>query len=169
MKSIILKLHTHNILQRIHTHTYYTGEARKRAGLPMMMAAGIISSNEDNVQLNDHLAIASSEIAKMLGRFLAVCHSEEHVNPEQDEQRLLLFTLVPPANFPHECIGQLQQCIENYAVMRTLQLWLAQHKPDEAVSVSEEVHMLALQMREIMAMRKRPLHKKTIEKNRIDI
>ena len=165
MKTIEIKLSRKALLDRIKTHCYYTGEARKQIGYPEQLAAAIQAGDDDYNQLNDHTKTAISEIAKLLSRFLGVCSTSERGDAAHPDIFDIIFTLQTPHNFPNEICSQLELTIENFATMRTLQLWLAQHKPDEANTLSGEVQQALFSIRELLSIRKRP---KIEENNPLD-
>lgn len=167
--TIILKLKNNKILQRIATHTYYTGEARKAAGAPPMAAAKIQASSDDEQQLSDHLTIACNEVMQLLSSYIAICHtrnSEEY--SEQGNETVTLFILKPPSNYPTECLKDIEQTIENYVVARTLHQWLLQNKPDESIAAANEAQQHLTKLRQMAALRKRPRRREAIGRKIID-
>lgn len=168
-QKIILKLRNSKVLQRIATHTYYTGEARKAAGAPPMAAAHIQASDDDSRQLIDHLTSACNEIALLLSTYIAICHTQESDEPTaQGNQRVTLFILEAPANYPTECSRDIEQTIENYAVARTLQQWLVQNKPDESIPAANEAQQHLTTLRQMAALRLRPKKRETPGRKIID-
>lgn len=167
MKTVI-KLNTKNVHQRLQTHTYYTGEARRDAGVPHPFAARMMAGNDDEVQIDDHISSAVQEVAATLSRLLSPCEVER-IKQSEEEQWTVLFILHTPANFPHEANEMLSESIENYTVYRTLQLWLMQHKPDEAMLAAQEAQMHAMRIREIMSVRTRPRTRKRKNCNNIEL
>lgn len=157
-----------NVLQRIETHTYYTGEARKAAGMPLMAAAHIEACGDDKIQLTDHITTACSEISRLLSTYLAICHSHT-IDDNNNNDSITLFRLNAPTNFPIECVADIEQAIENYIVSRVMHLWIAQHKPDESVIYANEVQQQTALLRELAVMRKRPKRKCATEEKTIDI
>lgn len=168
-QKIILKLRNNKVLQRIATHTYYTGEARKAAGAPPMAAAHIQASHDDNRQLGDHLAVACNEIAQLLSTYIAICHTQESDEAAaQGHERVTLFILEAPANYPKECARDIEQTIENYAVARTLQQWLVQNKPDESLPAANEAQQHLTTLRQMAALRRRPQRREAPGRKIID-
>ena len=162
----VLYLRHNDIARQIQLHSYYTGEARKAAGITPSFAARIQASDSENDIITRHMRTAILECSKLLSRYFSVCTTKE---VEDDGSSTTEFHMQPPRNFPHECIPQLEDSMANYVAMRALQQWLAQNKPDEAVSVAEEVRAAANNMRETMSLRNRP-HKNIQKKKRsIDI
>ena len=157
MKRVIsIKLNNKRVRQRVETHTYYTGEARKNSAVPPLTAARIQASDDDATQLTDHLAVACSEIARLLSTYIAICHTQQRKALDESGDIITFFTLEIPANFPMEITDELEQAIENYAVARVLQQWMAQHKPDEMVIAANEVQQHTATLREFISLRKRP-------------
>ncbi len=159
-EKIILKLRNNKVLQRIGTHTYYTGEARRAAGAPPMAAARMQTSDDDSRQLSDHLAVACNEIAQLLSTYIAICHTQKSDEATlKGLETVTLFILEPPANYPKECASDIEQSIENYAVARTLQQWLVQNKPDESIPAANEAQQHLTTLRQMAALRRRPRKK----------
>lgn len=157
MKRIIsFKLYDKRVRQRIETHTYYTGEARKGAMMTPAAAAMMQASDDDSTQLSDHLMIACGEISRLLSRYIAICHIEQRKAIDNSKEKITFFTLEVPANFPTEISSDIEAAIENYAVARVLQQWMAQHKPDETVLAANEVQQHTATLRELTLQRKRP-------------
>lgn len=160
MKKRKLTLDHNNVLQRIYTHSYYTGEARREIGFPEKAVAKLQASNDDKEQLCDHMNTPIGEITRMLSRYFALCRNETEVSETTDEIKNTIFIIDIPQNYPDETVPQLEMMIENYAVMRTLQLWMQQHKPDEAVIATGEIQQIIFNLREMFALRKRPHREK---------
>ena len=170
MKRVIsFKLNNKRVRQRIETHTYYTGEARKNSALPPMTAARMQASSDDTTQLTDHLTVACNEIARLLSTYIAICHTQESDEPTaQGNQRVTLFILEAPANYPKECARDIEQTIENYAVARTLQQWLVQNKPDESLPAANEAQQHLTTLRQMAALRRRPQRREAPGRKIID-
>ncbi len=156
MKEIKLTLSIKKAIQRIELHSYYTGEARKKAGIPEELAAGMQASTDDSVQLNDHISSTIGELSRIISRFFGICSVRYIQNIDDNNTQSVEFSLTPPFNYPIETIPQITEAMENYAVMRTLYLWLLQHKPDEAGAVGNEAMLHSNHLRELFALRKRP-------------
>lgn len=169
MKKIKVKLKKSRLLERVQTHCYYTGEARKQIGFPEPLAAAIQASDDDTAQLNDHIGVAAGEVAKIVSRFLAACSTVENGNASHPDIFETEFNLSVPDNFPDETISLLTTAIENYCVARTLQLWLAQHKPDESAIIANEAQQAMYNIRELLSVRKRPTIGNTPFENLIKI
>lgn len=153
MKKEILTIRHKDIMQRLFLHSYYRGEAHKTAGMPKHFSAGIQASESDSDMLENHILTAITECVKLLSRYFAVCSVKKI---DENESRITELHLQPPCNFPRESLSQMEQCIGNYIVMRTLQQWLAQHKPDDSLLAAEEVKSSTIDIRETASLRKRP-------------
>lgn len=160
MKKKKLTLDHNNVLQRIYTHCYYTGEARREIGFPEKAVAKLQASSDDKEQLCDHMNTPIGEIARMLSRYFVMCKNETEVSETTDGVRNTVFIIDIPQNYPDEALTQLETMIENYTVMRTLQLWMMQHKPDEAAIATSEIQQIIFNLREMFALRKRPHREK---------
>lgn len=164
MKRKNIEINHIKILERIYTHTYYTGESRKAAGAPPHFAARMQASNSDKAALTHHIRLALSEVATMLTRYLGLCTTKYHSDTQST-----IFTIETPLNYPHECMEAMGETIENYAVMRTLAEWLTQNKPDEAAAAAEEAQISTLHLRELMSTRKRPTTEHHNHDNNIEL
>ncbi len=156
MKKRRIVLNINNVLQRIYTHCYYTGEARKQVGFPEKAAANIQASSDDKTQIIDHINTPTGEVSRMLSRYFALCSRETASNDATEDTNNTVFLVDIPQNYPDEAVPQLETMIENYIVMRTLQLWMLQHKPDEAAIAASEVQQIIFNLREMFTLRKRP-------------
>ena len=90
MKRIKLIINRRNVELRIQTHTFYTGEARREAGAPAMLAARFQASDNDISQLSDHIQMAIDELASLLTKYLSPCTSNmsEYEEDKPDETPL---------------------------------------------------------------------------------
>lgn len=164
MKKGIIHIEHTKILERVHTHTYYIGEARKTAGAPPHLAAELQTSYSNKDILTQHIHTSIAETARMLTRYLGIC-SIKHNN---ETFCSTLFIKVPP-NYPPECIPQIARTVEKYIVMRTLEQWLMQCKPDEAPSAGQESRIAAAELRELLSVRLRPGNRENLNDNNIEI
>lgn len=156
MKEIKLKVLHKNIEQRIQIYTYYTGEARKEIGIPERLAAQMQVSSDDSTQLSDHIGNAIAELGNLISRYFAICSIEELFDQETNS-KLYIFTLPMPAMFPETALTRIEKSMESYAVKRVLQQWLLQHRPEEAAIPAAEAQTIALQLRELFALRQKPV------------
>ncbi len=156
MKEIKLKVLHKNIEQRIQIYTYYTGEARKEIGIPERLAAQMQVSSDDSTQLSDHIGNAIAELGNLISRYFAICSIEELFDQETNS-KLYIFTLPMPAFFPETALTRIEKSMESYAVKRVLQQWLLQHRPEEATIPAAEAQTIALQLRELFALRQKPV------------
>lgn len=163
-KTVTLRLNIQKAEQRIHTHTYYIGESRKEAGMPSGMAARMQTSSDDIQQLRDHMLLAITDIDTTISQYISACET----NPVDDGD-LYLFSFALPPDFPHNALRQIEATIENYVVMRTLQQWTAQHKPDESAHLANEAQIQLLQLRRQLTQRIKPKTTPRITKNHISI
>ena len=164
-----IAISTYEIAQRVFTYSYYVGEARRSSGLPLKLAVGLQASSDDSEQLGDHINIAAGELDKMINCYfcqgaLLVKNDEQH-----DGYSTLKFILIVPQYFPKNRFEELRRAMENYIVMRTLQQWMLQHKPDEAAIISAETEKTTLLLRELMNSRIKPRRIEKRNKNRIEI
>ena len=160
---------TYEIAQRVFTYSYYVGEARRSSGLPLKLVAGLQASSDDSEQLIDHMNIAAGELDKMLNCYFCAGNLRSENDEEHDGYTIFKFSLLPPQYFPKNRFVELQRTMENYMVMRTLQQWILQYKPDEAAITVAETEKLTLQLRELMNLRVKPRRMEKRNKNRIEI
>ena len=151
-----IKISSYDVEQRVFTYSYYVGEARRNSGVPLKLAASMQASIDDHVQLNDHIDVATSELVKMINSYFCVCKYSSKNDEVHDGYIISTFMLTPPQYFPDNLLGELQKMMTNYLVMRTLQQWILQHKPDEAVITASETERITLQLRELMNSRVKP-------------
>lgn len=157
MKEIKLKVLHKNIEQRIQIYTYYTGEARKEIGIPERLAAQMQVSSDDSTQLSDHIGNAIAELGNLISRYFAICSIEERTDETTNYDRMYIFTLPMPAMFPETALSRIEKSMESYAVKRVLQQWLLQHRPEEAAIPAAEAQTMAQQLRELFALRQKPV------------
>ena len=155
MKEIKLRVRHKNIEQRIQLFTYYTGEARKEAGLPERLAAKIQASSDDEAQLTDHIETAITELGTYISQYFTSCYTEK-INEGDSNETIYKFTTIVPESFPQTALGQIEQSMESYIVKRTLQQWLQQHHPEESGIPAGEAQTLAFQLRELFTLRTKP-------------
>ena len=160
-----IKISSHEVEQRVFTYSYYVGEARRNSGTPIKMAANIQASSDDHVQMNDHINVATSELIKIINCYFCPCKHSNKKDDTHDGYIILIFSLTPPQYFPAHLFEELKKTMINYLVMRTLQQWILQHKPDEAVITATETEKITLQLRELMNTRVKPRRAKRRSKN----
>ena len=164
MKKHTIQISCTKILQRIYTHTYYTGEARKAAGVPAHLAASLQASDSNRDILLQHIQSSIAEAAKILTRYLGICTIEHDC-----EDTVTAISIETPSNYPDECIPQIAQTTEEYATMRALGQWLAQNKPDEAAAATQEAQLSSMYLRELTSLRRRPLNNARTADNNIEL
>ena len=105
----------------------------------------------------------------MINSYFCACKYSSKNDEAHDGYIISTFMLTTPQYFPDNLLGELQKMMTNYLVMRTLQQWILQHKPDEAVITASETERITLQLRELMNSRVKP--RKTIRrsKNNLEI
>lgn len=167
MRHIYITINTKDVILKIQTHAYYIGETRKDSGVPVRLAADIQVSENDNRQISDHLDITCNELSKLISRYLSLCNIKEVT--EEECSKIRSYSLFLPYNYPMELIEEVKQAMINYAVIRTIQLWLMQCKPDEAPLIANEVYNTSINLRELLAMRKRPQKERHKNKKYLDV
>lgn len=166
MNEARLKVLHKNVEQRIQIYTYYTGEARKETGLPDRLAAQMQVSSDDSIQLSDHIGNAIAELGNIISRYFGICKVEEI---DDENNKIYLFTLTAPAMYPMDALPRIEKSMESYVVKRVLQQWLLQHRPEEAAIPATEAQAISLQLRELFALRKKPIIELTDPGTIIDI
>lgn len=169
MKEIKLKVLHKNIEQRVQIYTYYTGEARKELGMPERLAAQMQASSDDSIQLGDHIGNAITELGNLISRYFAICSIEEIGDGANNDDKIYVFTLTLPAMYPKTALTRIECSMESYVVKRVLQQWLLQHRPEEAAIPAAEAQALAQQLRELFALRRKPVIKLENPDNIIDL
>ena len=164
-----ITLSSYNIEQRLFTYSFYVGEARRAVGTPMQLTAGIQASSDDHTQISDHTHIAVTEILTLMNRFLALCSNNVTDDSNHEGHLLFKLTFTPPRNYPEEMLGELQRTMESYMVMRTLNMWMLQHKPDEALLTASEAEKLVVRLRELMCCRPKPRLSEKKKRTNIEI
>ncbi|MBQ3189335.1 MAG: hypothetical protein IJB60_07895 [Bacteroidaceae bacterium] len=164
-----IKIEIRDIILQLQTYTYYTGEARKNAGLPARLASDIQASDNEVAQLYDHLNVAFDEIATLISRYLSFCNTKEIENPDAPHSNIICYSFHLPHNYPIECVEQIKRAAIGYAVKRAAQQWFTQCKPDEAMNINSELQSQLIHLREILTMRKQPFINERQGKKQIDI
>ena len=164
-----IRLPLHGILEQIDRYSYYTGNARHEAGTPARMAAAVQSSADDRKQMESHIGAAIGEAAQMINRYLANCRQASEEDIEHEGYSIVTLNYRPPYYFPEEANSQLAAHIERYIVMRTIQLWMQQVRPEESVISATEAEKETLQMRQAMAVRIKPRRKRNNPDTRVEI
>ncbi len=164
-----IKISLYEVEQRIYTYSYYVGEARRNSGTPIKLSASIQASSDDHIQINDHINVAANELTKIINCNFGTCKQNVSDDETHKGYTILVFHLVPPQYFPVNLLGELQKTMTNYLVMRTLQQWIMQHKPDETAITTAETEKATIQLRELMNCREKPRKAKRKPKNNIEI
>lgn len=162
-----ITLSSYDIEQRLFTYSFYVGEARRAVGTPVQLTACIQASSDDHTQISDHTYIAVTEILTLMNRFLALCSNNVTNDSKHEGHLLFKLTFTPPRNFPEEMMDELRRTMESYMVMRTLNMWMLQHKPDEAVLTASEAEKLVVKLRELMCCRTKP--RQSVKRKRTNI
>ena len=156
----------YNVEQRLFTYSYYVGEARRATGVPPQLTSGMQASSDDSAQILDHLHMALTDVTRFMNRYFRSCSCKTVTDTLHEGYELYELAFLTPERFPENMLPQLQQCVESYLVMRTLNMWMLQHKPDEAVLTAAEADKLLVQLRELMILRTKPqANKRTTRKN----
>ena len=164
-----IKLSTFDVAQRIFSYTHYVGESRRNSGFDIKLAASIQASPDDYIQLSDQINIAISELVKITNTVFGTCKASNVPDSEHEGYSIITFTLAPPQYFPMHLLGELRNTMINYMVMRTLQQWMLQQKPDEAAIITSESEKIAVQLRELMNCRMKPRKAHKASKTNIKI
>ena len=149
-------LYQYNIEQKLFTYSFYIGKSRHDTGISIKSAANIQASEDDRDQINDHLNTGIAEITNLFNCYFSTCNQSTHNDEIHKDCKIYIFMFSIPQFFPRHLITELQKTMENYVVMRVLNLWIMQHKPDEAVLSAAETDKLNKQLREIMIQRVKP-------------
>lgn len=169
MRHIHIGINLKDIILRIQTHAYYTGKARKDNGTVIRLASDMQLSDSDNSQLYDHLDIAFIELSNFISRYLGTCNIKENESNDGHDNRTIIYSFLLPNNYPTEFVKQIKQSFINYAVMRTIELWFMQCKPDETMLIANEINKSVNQLCELLTMRKRPQKEINMQKRHLDI
>ena len=156
MKEITFSVRHKDIVDRIKLYTHYTGEARRNAGLPDKQAAAMQASADDATQMSDHIENALNEVGTILSRYFAQFLAGQNVEDGNEENKEYTFTIAAPELFPSTATANVEKCIENLVVRRTLQQWFVQHRPEEATLQAAEAQNAAGHLRELLTLRSRP-------------
>ncbi len=159
----------YNVEQRLFTYSYYVGEARRATGVPPQQTSGMQASSDDRAQILDHLHMALTDVTRFMNRYFRMCSYEVGADASHEGYEMYKFMFLAPERFPENMLPQLQQCVESYLVMRTLSMWMLQHKPDEAVLTAAEADKLLVQLRELMNLRTKPQSTKRTTRKNIEI
>ncbi len=163
-----IKISSYEVEQRLFTYSYYVGEARRNGGVPLKLAAGIQASSDDHVQMNDHINVATGELVKILNNNFGACRLHSLNDDGHEGYSIFMFCLTPPQYFPGGLFAELQNTMTHFLVMRTLQQWMMQHKPDEAAITAVEMEKATIQLRELMNTRVTPRRIKRRTRNNIE-
>lgn len=163
-----IKISSYEVEQRLFTYSYYAGEARRNSGVPLKLATGMQVSSDDHVQINDHINVAINELVKILNNNFGACRLHSLLDDLHEGYSMLMFCLAPPQYFPGSLLGELQKAMTHFLVMRTLQQWILQHKPDEAAIIAIEMEKATMQLRELMNTRVAPRRIKRRTRNSIE-
>ena len=159
----------YNVEQRLFTYSYYVGEARRATGVPAQQTSAMQASSDDRAQILDHLHMALTDVTRFMNRYFRSCSCKVGADSLHDGYEMYEFTFFAPERFPENMLPQLLQCVESYLVMRTLNMWMLQHKPDEAVLSAAEAEKLLVQLRELMNLRTKPQSAKRTTRKNIEI
>ena len=159
----------YNVEQRLFTYSYYVGEARKATGSPVLQTSIMQASSDDRAQLLDHLRMALTDVIRFMNRYLQSCGCEAVPDASHEGYEVYKLTFLLHERFPENLLPQLQQSVESYLVMRTLNMWMLQHKPDEALLTAAEADKQLVQLRELMNSRTRPQAAKRRTRKNIEI
>ena len=110
-----------------------------------------------------------TDVTRFMNRYFRMCSYEVGADASHEGYEIYKFMFLAPERFPENMLPQLQQCVESYLVMRTLSMWMLQHKPDEAVLTAAEADKLLVQLRELMNLRTKPQSTKRTTRKNIEI
>ncbi len=167
--NIEIELSLHDILEQVHRYNYYVGSSRRDAGHPIKLAATLQTSTDDKQQIETHAAAAIEEIVQIINRYFPNCRHTAEEDESHEGYNVIRLSFRPPHNFPKEAERDLREQFERYTVMRTVQLWMQQVKPDESAIAANESEKAALQIHQTMTSRTRPVNKRKRPDTRIEI
>ncbi len=164
-----IRLSLHDIQEEIDRYNYYVGNSRREAGIPIKLAATLHTSADDKKQIESHMATAIGEIVQMMNRYFSDTRQTTGEDENNDGYRIVILTYRPSHNLPKETNRLLKELFVRYTVMRSVQLWMQQVKPDESVIAATEAEKIALQIHQAMTARIKPRNKRKRPDTRVEI
>lgn len=118
------------ILQRVKTHSYYSGEANKIGDYDSKTIAAMSqASDDDDYILSSYMDIAASVVSDTIYQAL---DKTQPLTGIGDSEQSYVFTLLQPATFPEMLIPSVAESVKAYITSYTLYRWLKDVNPKMA-------------------------------------
>lgn len=148
-KSVEIQITKDNVIGKVKTSTYYTGEARKNIEGLLEVGTKMQASDDDTDFLNDAYMEAVGKLTATLNR---TAGPATFTSGSPDK-----FTVMSQANFNDTVIPALQSTCETYLSDYILFVWLSAMKPDEANVFSQKLTIDEKDIRDLACERKKPV------------
>lgn len=148
-KSIEIQITKEDVIGKVKTSTYYTGEARKSIDGLLEVGTKIQASDDDTDFLEDAYNEAAAKLTVTLTR---TAGPATFTSGSPDK-----FTVMGQANFNDTVISALQSTCETYLSDYILFVWLSAMKPDEANVFAQKLSVDEKDIRNLACERKKPV------------
>lgn len=148
-KSVEIQITKENVIGKVKTSTYYTGEARKVVDGMLEVGTKLQASDDDTDFLDDAYNEAMGKLAVTLTR---TAGPTAFTSGTPDT-----FTIMSQANFNDSIIPALKTTCETYLSDYILFVWLSAMKPDEASVFSQKLALDESDIRNLACERKKPV------------
>lgn len=153
---ITLLLSSYNVLMKVQTNSYYTGEARKEDVQHLESGTRIQTSQDEEDILGDYLSTAVDHLHRLLGLYLGETACMSQSDAAHEGYILISFTVQAPANFVVSRCGELERLIEDEATYLVLRDWLGVMKPGEEAFAVQKAQEAELNIRYLVTGRTKP-------------
>lgn len=154
MKNIIINIPVKDIVTPIYSNSAHAARSREAMGIPQALADAMVITADEQKTIEPLIEKSINEAATIAGQYFTNCtHSIVSSGYETESISLILSV---PTHYPNSCIERLKNCINEYIVDRTTQLWYLNVKPDEAAIVATKLQEQIANMKILLSMREKP-------------
>lgn len=147
-KSVEIQIDKDNVIGKVKTSTYYTGEARKVVDGLLEVGTKLQASEDDSDFLNDAYNEAVGKLSVILTK---AAGPATFTSGTPDK-----FTIMSQANFNDVVVPAIKDTCETYLSDYILFVWLSAMKPDEANVFAQKISLHETSIRNLACERKKP-------------
>ena len=134
----------------------YTATARSAAGIPEAMTQSMLITDDEKRVIDNWIRNSINEATFLIGRHLGRCSVNYLPDDGQNTAKYIL-SFPQPHNYPTDAIMQLGECIVELTTGNVQQQWCMTVKPDETSIPAFRVQQAQIRLKELLAIRSRPL------------
>ena len=166
MEKIEISIDINNIKERVQRESGTIAKARSGAGVADSLADMLPATDDENDIIEKNISAKLNGLMTLIGRYMPACRLATRENNGETGHTV---TVIVPHNYPNANGNKIKKCIEEILFCSTMQEWALLIKPDEAGIYTEKTNEATVQLRTVLAERKRPAMKNGSKENIIEL